>query len=149
MRLAEIFLRLGSSLVGWMVLYANTLWLAVSARVTCGEEGAELFGVLLGLAPVTLLTAPLIMVSRPLVEVHRMLRWLAIPILLLLPFCLFAIYRVVLIVYGAGVSICGEADAPAWQFWWVPVELVVIAASSLIIAFAFRCPSTDIELQQT
>lgn len=141
MRLAEVFLRLGSSLVGWMILYAHTLWLAVSARVVCGEEGAELFAVLLGLAPVTLLAGPLILVSRPLADVHRMLRWLAAPIVLLLPFCLVAIFRVSMTVYGDGSAICGTGEVPAWQTWWAPVELAVMIFVAALVAFSWRTPT--------
>lgn len=138
MRLAEAFLRIGSSLVGWMIIYAHVLWLAVSARVACGEEGAELFAVLLGLAPLTLLVAPLVLVSRPLEDVHRLLRWLALPLVLLLPFCLYAIYRVFLTVYGAGSPICGSAAVPAWQTWWVPVQLFITALVAALIGLAWR-----------
>lgn len=142
MRLAEVFLRLGSSLAGWMILYAHTLWLAVSARVVCGEEGAELFAVLLGLAPVTFIAGPLILVSRPLGDVHRMLRWLAVPIVLLLPFCLYAIFRVFGTVYGDGNAICGNGAVPAWQTWWAPVELAVLVFIAVLIGYTWRTSST-------
>ena len=138
MRLAEAFLRIGSSLVGWMIIYAHVLWLAVSARVTCGAEGAELFAVLLGLTPLTLIAAPLVLVSRPLEDVHRMLRWLGAPLMLLLPFCLYAVYRVFQTVYGANTSICGDAEAPVWQLWWVPIQLCITVLVAIAIVLAWR-----------
>ena len=48
MRFAEVFLRLDSALVAWMVLYARFLWLAVLFRLGCGPDGAETHKVLPG-----------------------------------------------------------------------------------------------------
>ena len=54
MRFSEVFLRLGVSLVSWIVLYAYLLWLAVAGKVGCGPDGDEVFRLLLGLAPLGL-----------------------------------------------------------------------------------------------
>ena len=143
MRLAEVFLRLGASLAGWMILYAHTLWLAVSARAVCGEEGAELFAVLLGLVPLTLLAGPLILVSKPLGDVHRMLRWLALPVAGLLPFCLLAIYKVFTTVYSDGNAICGSGAVPVWQTWWSPAQIAVIVCIVTLMGVAWRTPSAS------
>ncbi len=51
MRFAEVFLRLGSALVAWMMMYAYFLWLAAVYVVACGADGDEMHRLLLGLAP--------------------------------------------------------------------------------------------------
>ena len=50
----------------------------------CGPDGDALHRLLLGLVPVTLVFAFLIRVTRPFAEIHAMLRWLGVPLGLLL-----------------------------------------------------------------
>lgn len=138
MRLAEVFLRLGLALVAWMILYAHMLWLAVTPRIPCGDEGAELHGVLLGLIPLTLLIGPLILSTRPLGDVHAMLRWLAAPLVAIAPFSLYAAWQVFSRVQADGQAICGSGIAPAWQAWWGPVQGLVILYVGLLLAFAWK-----------
>lgn len=138
MRLAEVFLRLGSSLVAWMMIYAHVLWLAVTLRVPCGDEGAELHGVLLGLVPLTLILAPLVLATRPLKEVHAMLRWLAIPLVALAPFALFAAWEVISRVQAGAAAICGAGPAAAWHGWWGPSQLLVIVYIGVLLALDWK-----------
>ena len=49
MRFAEVFLRLGSALVAWMLLFTHFLWLAALHAMGCGPDGAEMHKLLLGL----------------------------------------------------------------------------------------------------
>ena len=54
MRLSEVFLRLASALVAWMVIYAYVIWLAALHAIGCGPDGDEIFRLLLGMAPLAL-----------------------------------------------------------------------------------------------
>ena len=80
MRFAEVFLRLGTALVAWMMLFAHFLWLAALHVIGCGPDGDELQRVLLGLPPVTCVFAALVGVTRPFSEIHGMLGWLRLPL---------------------------------------------------------------------
>jgi hypothetical protein len=134
MRFSEVFLRLGCALVAWMVLYAHFVWLAVLGNIGCGPDGDELHRVLLGLAPVTIGCAFLLRMTRPLEEIHRILRWLGLP---LAAFMLAGAYHVFLIsrsVYVTGLGICSTGNGAAWhQFWGVAQSLAVVVSAVMII----------------
>ena len=86
--------------------------------------------VLLGLVPVTVGFAFLLRMTRPLEEIHRILRWLGLP---LAAFMLAGTYQAFLIsrsVYLTGLGICSTANAAAWhQFWGVAQMLAVIVSA--------------------
>jgi hypothetical protein len=134
MRFAEVFLRLGCALVAWMVLYAHFVWLAALGNIGCGPDGAELHAVLLGMAPVTAGCAFLLRMTRPFEEIHRILRWLGLP---LAAFMLAGTYQVLLIsqsVYASGLGICSTSAALPWHQLWGPVQsLAVIVSAAMII----------------
>jgi len=134
MRFSDVFLRLGCALVAWMVLYAHFIWLAALGGIGCGPDGDELHKVLLGLVPVTVGFAFLLRMTRPLEEIHRILRWLGLP---LVAFMLAGTYQAFLIsrsVYLTGLGICSTANAAVWhQFWGVAQMLAVIVSAAMII----------------
>ena len=39
MRFSEVFLRLGSTLVAWMVLFTHVIWLGALGGMGCGPDG--------------------------------------------------------------------------------------------------------------
>jgi hypothetical protein len=88
MRFAEVFLRLGSSLVGWMLVYTYTVWLAALHVMGCGPDGDGMHRLLFGLAPFAVVMALPLRLTRPFPDIQRMLSWLGVPIILLLPFVL-------------------------------------------------------------
>ncbi len=110
MRFAEIFLRIGSALVAWMVLYAHFLWLAALRTIGCGPDGDEIYLLLLGMVPLSCGASLLLGVTRQLPEVHSMLRWLALPLLLLLPLALWSTWTVIVPVHIHGEPICGAGE---------------------------------------
>ena len=55
MRFAEVFLRMGTALVAWMMLLTHFVWLAVLHVIGCGPDGDEMHRLLFGLAPFTIL----------------------------------------------------------------------------------------------
>lgn len=135
MRFAEVFLRLGASLVAWMVIYAHVLWLAVLFRLACGPDGDEMHKLLLGLAPITIGSAFALRSTRPIEEIHSMLRWLAVPLVLLLPFVVRSIWQVVEAVVINEASVCANVPPPTWQIAWAPAQIVTM---SLVFYMAYR-----------
>ncbi len=138
MRFAEVFLRLGCSLVAWMMLYTHFVWLTALGNIGCGPDGDELHRVLLGLAPVTVGCAFLLRMTRPFMEIHRILRWLALP---LAAFMLAGTYQAFLIarsVYATGLAICSTSDAAAWHQIWGPVQLLAVIVGTAMLIGVWR-----------
>ncbi|MDH4109351.1 MAG: hypothetical protein OEW35_13625 [Gammaproteobacteria bacterium] len=133
MRFAEVFLRLGCSLVGWMVLYAHTVWLAALHRIGCGPDGGEMHALLLGMAPLTVAMASMLRLTRPFVEIQSMLRWLAIPLALLLPFALYNIWSVGAGIHRTGLGICSDAAPAGWHYAWSPAQVLVVLICGLFV----------------
>lgn len=138
MRFSEVFLRLGCALVAWMMLYAHFVWLAALRGIGCGPDGDELHRVLLLLVPVTVGFAFLLRMTRPLDEVHRVLRWLGLPLAALM---LAGAYHAVVIswsVYETGLAICSPGAATTWHAYWGLAQLFAIAVCSAMIARVWR-----------
>jgi len=135
MSFAEILLRLGSALVAWMVIYAYFLWTVILRQVDCSEE---LYKLLLGMAPITVGLAVLLRNTRPLDDVHRILRWLSVPLLLLIPPVALSIWSVLSRVNIQGMGICSAERGAEWHPWWAPVQVVAIAFSILMLLRVWR-----------
>jgi hypothetical protein len=148
-RFAEVFLRLGCALVAWMMLYAYVLWLAALYVVGCGPDGDELYRVLLGLAPVTAAFAVLLRVSRPFTEIHSMLRWLSIPLLLLLPFVVRSLWQVFQLVNLDAVAICANTVPSTWQTLWVPIQVLTLIWVSYMVVDVWRSVKLDVAQNST
>lgn len=138
MKFAEVFLRLGTALVAWMMLFTHFVWLAVLHVVECGPDGDEMHRLLLGLAPFTCGFAFLVAATRKFAEVHAMLRWLGVPLLLLAPLCLRTAWGVYSSVNIQGMAICEAGQAPAWQTFWAPAQLLTVVVVLLLAALAWR-----------
>jgi hypothetical protein len=135
---AEVFLRLGTSLVAWMMLYAHFLWLAALYAMGCGPDGDEMHRLLLGLAPFTCGFALLLRVTRPFADIHSILRWFGVPLLLLMPFAIRSVWQVFQSVNVEGSAICA-ADAPAtWQSLWAPVQLITLLLVTYMVIKVWR-----------
>lgn len=127
MRFAEVFLRLGSAMVGWMLLYAYFLWLAALHVVACGPDGDEMHRLLLGMAPLACGGMLMVRATRQFGEIQKMLRWLTVPLLLLLPLALRSTWSVVTAVNIQGGTFCSvDADA-GWQQAWAPLQFLALA----------------------
>lgn len=137
---AEVFLRLGLSLVGWMVLYAHFLWLAAVQRIGCGPDGDEMYGLLLGFAPVTFAFAFAVRLTRPFPDIHGILRWLGVPLILLAPLCLASTWPVFSRVHLEAASICAALPPPAWQQAWVATQIATVVLVLAVIVIAWRQP---------
>jgi len=138
MRFAEVFLRLGSALVAWMMLYAYFLWLAAVYAMGCGPDGDEMHRLLLGMAPFICGFAVALGVTRPFAEIHRMLRWLALPLALLLPFVVRSIWQVIQTVNIARHSLCVDEAPTVWQVLWAPTHIATLVVVSYMIVRVWR-----------
>lgn len=143
MRFAEVFLRLGCALVAWMLLYTFYLWLAAAHNIGCGPDADEMHRVLLGLAPFSAAAAVALRVTRPFAEVHKMMRWLGVPLLLLLPFCLRTVWSVFEAVNLNGTGICTANSPATWQLYWAPVQLIALMAATYLVLRTWRRQAVD------
>jgi beta-lactamase regulating signal transducer with metallopeptidase domain len=129
---------MGVALVAWMMLFTHLVWLAVLHVTGCGPDGDELHRLLLGLAPFTCGFAVALRVTRQYPEIHAMLRWLAVPLALLAPFCLRTIWSVFNTVNLQGTAICSAGEAPLWQQTWAPLQLLTIVAVLYLASRTWR-----------
>ena len=74
MSFAELFLRIGCGLVGWLLIYAHALTLAVVPQADCSQE---LFSTTLLFAAFAGVAAGLLLAALPW---RGTLRWLALPV---------------------------------------------------------------------
>ena len=135
MTLIEMFLRLGCSLVGWMVVYAHCLWLATLGAIGCGPDGDEFWRLLLAMGPLAAAFALLTGSTARLPALHQILRWGVLPLGLLLPLALAAIWPTFAAVNLQGLGICAATPAAGWHQWWAPVQFVSLG---MIGAFTVR-----------
>lgn len=145
MRLAEVFLRIGSSLCGWLMAYAHCLWLAVLPQAICGGESGDPWAATLGLALPAVVLAFVIPVGRRTPGIGHILRWLAVPLVLLVPLAVRAVLPALERSTFEGAPLClqaGDAPVPGWEPFWAPVQLVVLSAITLAAVMAWRLPPT-------
>jgi hypothetical protein len=133
MRFAEVFLRLGSVLVAWMVLFAYVLWLAVMHITGCGPDGDEMPRVLLGMAPLATAAAFALRSTRSLPEIHRMLRWLGLPLCVLLLLSLRSVWGVFTRVHLDGLGICSASNVAPWELAWVAIQVLALAVIAFLV----------------
>ena len=140
---AEVFLRLGCALVAWMMLYAHVLWLAALYAMGCGPDGDEIHRVLLGLAPLTAGSAFLLHVTRPFAEIHSMLRWLGVPLMLLLPFAVRSLWYLYESVNLDSAAICANGAPDAWQRLWTPIQAITLLVVAYMVVNVWRSVARD------
>jgi hypothetical protein len=127
---AEIILRLGCALVGWLLLFAHGILLGVVPVADCTPElwrATLLFALLGGLA------AAILPVGLPW---RATLRWLALPALPLLGAGALLAVRLWDGVSGAALcDVLAEAEEPLsgepWQRAWAPIQLAVTLACAV------------------
>lgn len=143
MRFADVFLRLGSALVAWMVLYAYFLWLAALSSMGCGADGDEMHRLLLGMAPVAVGFAFLPGVTRPMPDVHSILRWLAVPLLLSSPLAFMSIWKTFVRANVEALSICSNEAAVLWERVWAPAQLLSIVLIAYLLARVLKVQTIE------
>ena len=143
MRFAEVFLRLGTGLVAWMILYAHVLWLAALYAMGCGPDGDEMHRLLLGLVPFTCGASFLLRATRPFNEIHSMLRWLGVPLLLLLPFAVRSIWHTFRGVHLDATAICASGSPTTWQLLWSPLQAATLLVAGFMIVGVWQSVARD------
>jgi hypothetical protein len=138
MRFSEVFLRLGCALVAWMMLYAHFVWLAALGSVGCGPDGDELHRVLLLFVPITIGFAFLLQMTRPLNEIHRILRWLGLPLAALMLAGTYQVFVIAGSVFVTGQGICSPGDAAGWHEIWGTAQLLAIVVCAAMIVRVWR-----------
>jgi hypothetical protein len=134
MGLGEFVLRLGASLVAWLVVHAHLVWLATLLALGCGPDGDQLWRLLLGSAPVAGGFSCLFGAVRAVPGLASSLRWLALPLVVLVPAGLVAAHDAFATATLGGRALCAEAPAALWERLWAPVQfgaLAVIASMAL------------------
>ena len=146
MRPAELFFRLGSALVGWIVVYAYLLMVAVIPRSSCSLTND-------GLWLPTLYMAVLVAVCVPLMQLgtflRESLRWLAAPLVLLWPLALLAVLPYVNEATVDGKHVCAVLNPsfapdsqPGWHRLWAPAQLLALAAVAWSVWRYWRTPAS-------
>lgn len=142
MRYAEVFLRLGSALVAWMVVYAYVVWLAATRAIGCGPDGDEIYKLLLAMAPMASAAVLAVSVTRMLGEVHGILRWLSVPLLLSFPFALMSVWQVFVRANQQSLSICENIPSALWERLWAPLQLLALLIIALLAIRVLIMPVT-------
>lgn len=109
-----------------MVVYAHCIWLGTLRVIGCGPDGDELWRLLLGFVPFAVGFAFLLTAIRRLLDVARILRWLAIPLLALIPLAAIPVVSALLTTTLGSQPICGD-ELAWWHTSWAPVQIVALA----------------------
>jgi hypothetical protein len=143
MRFAEVFLRLGSSLVAWMMIYTYAVWMAALHVIGCGPEGDEMHRVLLGVALLALFMALALRLTRPFPDIHRMLGRLVLPLALLGPFVVKNTWVVFRRTNLDGLAICAEQTPSTLQITWAPAQFFTIFGLTALFVAMRRSERVD------
>lgn len=138
MNLIEILLRLGCSMVAWMIVYTHCIWTATLRVVGCQSSGDELWRLLLGFAPITLGFCMLLNASHKMPGVNRILAYLGIPLIGLIPLALVAIWPSIGSATIDGQAICSTGSAALWHRLWAPVQLLTFGAIAFAVVHQWR-----------
>jgi len=135
MSVAELLLRLGCSLVAWLVLYAHCLWLAALHAIGCGS-GTVPWRVLLWWTPVVVAFLLSLRLGFAVPGVGRALR---VPGVLLIPLLLLAARVVIeqlVAVNVGGAPLCGSASI--WTVVWAPVQFATLLVIGVVVIRTWR-----------
>ena len=129
--LAEVVLRVGAGVGGWLIAFAYGLVLATLPIGGCSVEGDQAFRGAFVFAVIAGITALLLGLSLPW---KHSLRWMAALAALML---VWGAYRLAPFLAAAtfqGAHLCGQLGAPSaavaqwWHPYWAPFQFVVVAA---------------------
>ena len=126
-RLPDLLLRIGCTLVAWMVIYAHLLWVAVLPNTGC-TDGDALWRLTLGFAPIAVGFSLLLRAVHVLPEIYATTRYFALPAGLLILLAAKAVVATLTDSTLGQASICGIEPTPGWHAWWAPVQIAVLSA---------------------
>lgn len=127
MSLPEMLLRLGTSLVAWLVIYTHLIWLGTLRMVGCNSDADQLWRLLFGFAPIAFGFSWLLTNSRALKEVHQIIRWFVLPLIVLVPLALIPIWQTFSKTNLDGAAICLVTPMPWWHTSWAPLQTIAVA----------------------
>jgi len=131
--IVEILLRLGSSLVAWMMIYTHTVWLATLRVIDCeATPSDEFWRLLLALAPLAAGLSFLLKSMDVVPDIARILRWFGAPMVILIPLATLPVFEALRNSTLNSSPICGT-DGSAWHAWWAPVQLITLLILALNI----------------
>lgn len=143
MRFAEVFLRLGCSLVAWMFVYTYAIWLAALHAMGCGPDGDEMHRVLLGVGIIASAMAFALRLTGPFADIHRMLSRLAVPLALLAPFALKNVWTVFREANLDGLAICAQTAASTFDIIWAPAQFFVVSVLATVLIMVWRAARVE------
>ena len=125
--MAEVILRLSTGLVGWLLLFAHGLLLAVVPEADCSPELWRTTALFAGFAVVAALLLPAALRWRD------SLRWLAVPACLLWLYGLFVSAGLFSGSTLGAVSLCASlagmqdpTSSAGWERAWAPLQIGAI-----------------------
>ena len=146
MRLAEVLMRVGAALVGFLVGLAYCTTLLVVPRISCDIPGNDPFFATLAMG---IALVPLLVFSHWGHPFRDSLRWLTLPFAALVPLAAFAIWPYLSAEAVARIQQCSESagtPAGAAAFWpsvWAPFQLGVLALLSFQSLRYWRRPAGE------
>ena len=151
MTFAEVFLRLGSALVAWVVVFAHCIWLAALHEVSCGAAGPQPWGVLLGFSLITLIGALALPLGATVPGVAGILKYPAVPLVLLVPLSARHAYSVLERVNFSAGTICNDPTSQAleprwWEAWFGPTQLILLAIIVVMAIVQWRKSVTAVRM---
>ncbi len=123
---ASVFLRLGITLVAFMVLIFHLLLTALVAQLKCNGDDPGIWVLTFFSATIAFFFALTLLAARPLQSVVQTLKWGCLPVVGLLPFSLIAVLPILGASTLGGEPICSGTSAYAnllWQRAWAPVQV--------------------------
>ncbi|MEM7411676.1 MAG: hypothetical protein AAF430_15710 [Myxococcota bacterium] len=132
MSFAELFLRIGCGLVGWLLIYAHALLLAVVPQADCSRE---LFSTTLLFAVFALVAAGLLQGS---LHWRSALRWCLVPVVPLWLLGLGVAFGLWETAAATAPTLCDAlagntevTERAGWERAWVPAQLGAILACAV------------------
>ncbi len=144
--LPDMLLRVGSTLVAWMVIYAHLLWLAILPQAGCAD-GDELWRLLLGFAPFVICFSLLLRAVHVLPGIYGITRYMALPAALLMLLAAKPVFTALTQTTLGSAPLCPDTTMAGWQPYWAPVQVAALLCIAIQAFRAWRMPlSTDAEL---
>lgn len=134
-----MLLRVGSTLVAWMVTYAHLLWLAILPQAGC-NDGNELWRLLLGFAPVVAAFSLLLRAVHVLPGIYGITRYMAIPAWLLMLLAVQPVFAALSTTTLGSEPLCAGTVAAPWQTYWAPLQIAALAVIAVQTYRAWRLP---------
>lgn len=141
--MAELFLRLGCALVGWLLAYAYGILLAIVPAADCSPALWRTTLLFAGLGAVAIGLLPLGLHWR------ASLRWLSLPALPLFAYGVWVAFMLWDAVGGAALcdvhaGVTGAMSGDPWQRAWPPIQIGVSLACAFQCARFWRPADSDV-----